>query len=411
MNKKHTLLVGLLLANLAITYGQALSEIDLKHLNEIAISIDVDASYENGYWKPVRKYIKNKRIVLLGEFNHGSREVFVSRNDLIKYLHENLGFNVVLFETGIGELGTVDLQESNLSPQEMTYGFFNGWRTREFEDLMQYIKEKNIAVGGFDVQRTGNSFKQLLEAEAKKINLDSIHYHNLEERFTAVKNELNNRKAVFDAVENPTLGLINDYKNLETFLKGDQNADKALLLTKKTISNRIAYLSYFLEFVKDKDWNKRWEARDFAMASNVEWLINTFYKNEKIIVVAHNFHIAKFNEKEEVMGEFLKKKYGAEMYSLGVFAGKGSYLGNSGNEETLSPPDSEKLDIKSVIEKLDGPLNFVNIPEKPKKGYHWLFDKVTINDTFIDLSNTNEMVLSKHFDGILLLDKVSVPQK
>ena len=111
------------------------------------------------------------------------------------------------------------------------------------------------------------------------------------------------------------------------------------------------------------------------------------------------------------MGEFLQKQYGSKMYSLGVFAGEGSYFGNFGTKEELSPPEADHLDIKHVIKLLNGKVNFINIPIKPEIGGQWLFNKIIINDTFIDLSGSNEMTLSKHFDGLLLIDKISPPEK
>ncbi|MEM6721232.1 MAG: hypothetical protein AAF611_18020 [Bacteroidota bacterium] len=128
-------------------------------------SINVSSDYQKGDWKPILKEVKNKRIVLLGELNHGSKEIFLSRNDLIKSLHEKLGFDVILFESGIGELIETNSQKKNLPPNKMTYGFFGGWRTSEFVDLMDYVKSRNMSISGFDVQRTGNSFQSVLTGE------------------------------------------------------------------------------------------------------------------------------------------------------------------------------------------------------------------------------------------------------
>lgn len=111
------------------------------------------------------------------------------------------------------------------------------------------------------------------------------------------------------------------------------------------------------------------------------------------------------------MGEFLKKEYGAEMYSIGVFAGSGSFANNQGAEERLKPISTDGIDIKQIINELNYKLGFLNIPKKEKKGLDWLFENIIINDTFIDLSNSNKMVLSKSFDGLIFIDKISLPEK
>lgn len=51
------------------------------YLNRKIKSIEVDSNYNNGDWKAVLKQVKNKRIILLGELNHGSKEIFLSRSN------------------------------------------------------------------------------------------------------------------------------------------------------------------------------------------------------------------------------------------------------------------------------------------------------------------------------------------
>ena len=292
----------------------------------------------------------------------------------------------------------------------MTLGFFGAWRTIEFQDLMEFVKEANISISGYDVQRTGSTFKRFLEIEASNLGIDSTSYYSLENRYTKINRKLRNRKTLYDSVKLPTLALIKDYEKMNAILQdSSKGQSRGVELSKKTISNRTAYLNYYLEFLKDKDWNKRWKSRDYAMASNIIWLIDNLYKDRKVIIVGHNFHISKFNQNEEVMGEILHKKYKKEIYSLGVFAAKGSYFGNSGKKEQLAKPHPSLLDIKHIIASLDGAINYISIPENPTKNNSWLFNKIIVEDTFIDLSGSNSMILSKHFDALLLLDEVSPP--
>lgn len=408
---KKILLLGLIL-NFHLLNAQELILPDLDYLRKEIKSIDVDSNYENGNWDPLLEQVKNKRIVLLGEQNHGSKEIFISRNDLIKSLHEKLDFNVIIFESGIGELASIELRKDSLTPTQMTYGFFGGWRTKEFTNLMKYVKSNNISISGFDVQKTGRSFENLLIATIKNLKLDSDQYSSLEKRFDNEKRKLTNRKTIYDSIQNSTLKLINDFKSqLSIIKKSDSHYfDDSTHFVIRTISNRIKYLEYFLEFVQDKNWNKRWEARDYMMYSNIDWLLKTIYKNQKVIIIAHNFHISKYNEKLEVMGELLNQDYNSEIYSIGIFAGKGAFLNNSGQEENLKPASSVSLDIKHIINLLKNKVNFLDIPKIEDKKSSWLFNEILVNDTFIDLSNSNKLVLSKNFDGLLFIDEISAPE-
>ena len=155
--------------------GQNLTSHQLIYLNNTVNTICNDTILSKSNWQSLKTAIKDKRIVLLGEPNHGSKEIFKLRNDLIRFLHNNAGFNTVLFESGIGELVAIDIDRSNLTDAQMTHGFFGSWRTSEFRDLMGYIKSSGMSIAGFDVQRTGSTFEPWLNTLASNKMLDIVH--------------------------------------------------------------------------------------------------------------------------------------------------------------------------------------------------------------------------------------------
>ncbi|MEM7297913.1 MAG: erythromycin esterase family protein [Bacteroidota bacterium] len=325
-----------------------------------------------------------------------------------------MGFEVILFESGIGELILADLHQDKLSSTQMTYGFFSGWRTKEFGELMEYIKAENLSLAGFDVQRTGGSFKHVLRDIGTAAKLDTTLFVDLESRFGALKPLLTNRRIEYnDSIALLTNNLIHDYEQVyDHLLETDQPLPiKKSLLTLRALQNRKDYLRYMLDFKKDMDWNKRWAARDSLMANNLVWLSENIYQNRKIIVIGHNYHISQFSENEEAMGEFLLRKYPDDMYSIGVYTKTGTYLGNYGNEKEMSGPDENQLDIKHCIAAIGHELSFLPIPEKRTKGEEWLYEEIITSDTFVDLSNSNSIILSKHFDALLLLQNSSPPEK
>jgi erythromycin esterase-like protein len=403
-----------LLATLTVfrLHGQVLTNDQKNFLKESSVTVCIDTNFSRAEWKVIADRVKNKQIILLGEFNHSSKEIFQTRNSLIRYLHEKAGINVILLESGIGEIASTDLGKETLSPRQMTNGLVGSWRTQEFRDLMAYVKAENMSISGFDVQRTGDSFALLLEETARKHKIDSVHFYNLEQRYGIARQELSNAKTIYDSVRVRTHQLIGDYKRMADELKkvNTRQVPESLKFCIITLKNRVQFLSYMLAFLKDRDWSKRWAARDSAMAENIEWLRGNIYANQRVIVVGHNFHIARFNDAESVMGEILAARYGREMYSLGVFAGSGSFEDNFGRPEVMAIPDSTSLDIKHIIAGLKGSVNFIHIREKSIRGSEWLREPVTVNDTFIDLTGTNKMILADYFDGLLLLDRVSPPK-
>ncbi|OJJ15161.1 hypothetical protein BKI52_39535 [marine bacterium AO1-C] len=402
--------ICLFIANVSNVQGQTLTNAEQAFLSKHAKLIANTKDFSNTNWQAFDKAIKGKRIVSLGEFNHGAQEVFYLRNELIKYLHKKHQFNVILFESGIGELAWIDLHKSQLSARQMTYGFLGGWRNQAFQELMQYVKKHNLSVGGFDVQRFGGAFTRLLKDVAKQHNIDTTLYTSLEKRFTRVSRALRSKKTKYEAVKPITDQLIRDYEKLLNEFANKKKEYKALPIVKQTLLNRVHYLRFRLKFVQDKNWHQRWTARDSAMANNAAWLIENRFKGQKVIIVAHNFHVARFNQKEEVMGEFLAKKYGKQMYVLGTFAAKGSYHGNYGNTRKMKAPEARAPDLKHYINTLPKYAYFLPIPKKKTVANQWLFKPIIVNDTFINLNGGKKMVLASYFDGLLLLDSVSPPE-
>jgi len=404
------LVIGLLISNKI--FSQSLTEAQKTFLKRNSKTIYLDSLKNQPNWAPLISKIKNKKLILLGEFNHGSKEIFELRNSLIKHLHKEAGAKVILLESGIGEIAFADINRDTLTASQMTNGLVGPWRTKEFEALMDYVKSQNIAISGFDVQKTGGSFVYLLNHVAQKYRLDSVDVYSLESRYGAITKELTNKKAVYDSLKVKTSTLTHDYQAVQEKISDiiTGSTSKDLLFTEITLKNRITYLTYMLQFLEDKNWNKRWAARDLTMANNILWLIDNIYRGQQVIIIGHNFHIGKYNENETVMGEVLKAKYDKEMYSIGVFAGSGAYSDNFGKTVEMTSPDSAEFDIKHVIAELHGAANFIDIPDRFSNGSDWLDNDVIINDTFIDLSNSNKMNLSKTFDGLILLRVVSPPK-
>ena len=196
--------------------GQSLSPQQQKYIVKNAKTICQTTTMSPTKWKKVLKETKDKQIVLLGEFTHGAKEVFLLRNELIKALHEKQGFNIVLFESGIGELFYVDTHKDQLSPRQMTRGLFGPWHNKAFQALMNYLKTEKMTVAGFDVQRSGQTFQELLNREAEKVIADTADYISLEERYTEIQRKLRNRKTIYsDEMEAATLELVKDYQLVE----------------------------------------------------------------------------------------------------------------------------------------------------------------------------------------------------
>ncbi len=333
----------------------------------------------------------------MGEFDHRVTEINEIKRSIVKFLHLNAGFEVVLFESGIGEIISADMNRDIMTPDQLTYGLIGYWRNETYSDLMEFVKNnETLRVAGFDVQRSGRSFGQYLKELNESYRIPP-EYNDLEDRFTEMLSDIKKKELTKD-FENEVNDLIASYRELYKLWLESPMQSQQEKIAQQTIKNRSFYLEYFLEFRKSNDFEKRWNARDKMMADNILFLIQEVFPNKKVIVNGHNFHIAKSNLNLEVMGELLNKEMGDEMISIGIFSGQGE-MGFNDKIKQLSPPDTENLDIKDIISK--SPYDYSYLDLDNIEGHPWTKEMIIVNDSFIDLSNSNKLILADHFDGLI----------
>lgn len=398
-------------------YAQELDHKQLKFLKKNAQEIQIDNNGDILRLSSLNKALKNKRIVLLGEFTHGAKEINLVKNGVIKYLHEQLGYKVLLFESGVGELMSLELDRAENTPRQLLgMGLFGPWRTQEYLELMTYLKEnETLKVGGFDVQRSGQAFAKYLKECLKLANPEmNDEVLGVEDDFSDFNSYMRNNKMDDDMI-NQRDKLVHSYQQVYEKIAQSESLKASkdippiqVALILKTIENRVAYINYFMQFKKDNDYGKRWAARDSIMASNIIWFAEHIYPNDKIIINAHNFHIAKYNEKELVMGEVLFEKYPNDFYSIGIFGGEGVLANNSRKPEKLTPP-TEINDIKRFVQNSPAENTFLSIPKTSKKGGEWLEQEVIVNDSFLDLYGGKTLVPAKCYDGLIFIKKITLP--
>jgi hypothetical protein len=108
----------------------------------------------------LKPLLEGKRIVLLGEAAHGVAESNWAKVRLIKFLHEQMGFDVVAFESSFDQCYDADKLIGKLTPHDvMARCLFPLWHTREVDGLFDYMAAARktatpLALAGFDIQVT-----------------------------------------------------------------------------------------------------------------------------------------------------------------------------------------------------------------------------------------------------------------
>lgn len=315
---------------------------------------------------------------------------------MIKYLHEEMGYDVLAFESGFAEANAVYQNIDDLTArQAMKKAISNVWSTEDVEELFQYIKEQKekgtpLILTGFDIQ---------------------IPWDASTATFAIFANEWIGKL-------NPEIG------------KLQQVAPKAsydVNLLEKLIKIRIDTLkTYIPNQVKEElsippqpvfsDFS--YYSRDQKMGKNLAWLSEMQFKNNKIIVWGHNYHIRKQDSKMlkadpypipfpnmmDVMPKYLKN----QMYSMGLYTYSGSSLGSDNDGPFHVNEKHAANSIEEIVKSAQHPQVFVNLKgEENRPETSWMYMPII----GLHWGQKEEiMIPNQQYDGILWLEHITPSQ-
>ncbi|KXH79708.1 erythromycin esterase family protein [Chryseobacterium kwangjuense] len=361
---------------------------------------------DNSDLKVLDSILKGNRILMLGENTHYDGATSQAKNRLIRYLHENLNYNVVLYEAGQYDTWIMNEEMNHHSmkvPADSIGGLGLYWfweATRESRPLISYYQKTKtsgapIEVGGFDIQLTGgNLYKK--RAQLLKNFLD--------------KNKINlNSFPVFSKGINHLEDLIHK-KQADKVLKGNQKKfiqeiarlEQMVLKLEKTPENKM-YPLYFNDmqnyFIKSWKYKPRsmpsMQFRDSLMARNLIHQIDSVYKDRKIIVWCANIHTfaERYDKNYLSLGAYIRNKYGKASYMIDFSSyAKKNFKGSIGDKPG-------KFAIENAFHETKTPYFFINLRNIPESSPLKKEFVSTINQG-IDQKKT----WSHFIDGIFYID-------
>lgn len=306
---------------------------------------DTDYADLNG----LRTAVGGARIVLLGEQTHGEGSTFSAKIRLVRFLHEKMGFDVLAFESGFYDCARIweNVEQGEALSQEVIGSLFYMYATSvQMQPLFDYIQSglhgaRPLTLTGFESQHTGVKAKTQLFADFARF---------LRKRYPEALDE---NWELFRRVSIATFGSRDYRPSIEEkarFFRKLGELQRLLNDGSKVTDTLTNCTGFWYQVVNsiESQTTRYWQmvtgnevsVRDLQMAKNLIWLAEKAYPGKKIIVWAHNGHVAKSmsslttgnrptpkgDDAFVPMGATIHQHFGSKAYCIGFSGSEGSYM-------------------------------------------------------------------------------------
>jgi erythromycin esterase len=370
--------------------------------------------------------LQGKRLVQLGESGHGVSEFSLAKVRLIKYLHEELGYDVIAFESSLFACWDADARAESLGGAGLLQSCpFGVWHTAEVLPLFEYVAStkktaRPLTLAGFDVQfstpadaRRSALVRRVLGAAGDTVTAN--HWAAFDSTFWAAYRTATTADVMGAYVGTNYDALTGGYDSLAAAIVARRPALEAasgrapVAVALQSVRGMRAFLDQLRAFSEPRVSNER---RDRGMANNVDFVLDSLYPGKKVITWAHNFHIrndglAVEPEPTRNMGSWVAARRRAETYTVGFYMYRGAAATNSRVAySVLSPRDANTLETILYSARLR--FAFYDVLHEPQTaGSRWLWDLTRALDWG---TVPYTMVIRDQYDGIVFIDTTTQPK-
>lgn len=335
------------------------------------------------------------RMVLLGEGDHGVGSDFKAKTRLIKFLHQELGFDVLAFEAGIFSANEawVALQTDAEPRDSFLKGMFGLLgRSEQVQPLIQYLHraartDKPLQVTGFDSQFSGTARGSLPARLREFLGHHSVTTSLTDERSPAsrilagvldgrfARNRADLPTEAEQAAAVATLRATAD----EIVRAVDAREASFWSQVLRSTATQTGLLLDDLRHPDDPIAYRR--GRDRQMAENLLWLANTYVPQRKIIVWAHTFHVMRNpgatthgSVQGFTMGQGVWEVLGREAFSIALtsYGGTTHWLTlPDGFDQDVIPDQHPSFELEELMEAAGLDLAYLNL-RKARASGQWL---------------------------------------
>jgi len=386
--------------------------------------------------EPLVKAIGSAQVVQLGEPGHGAGSSFAAKVRLIKFLHQRMGFDVLLWESGMYdlELSQAGMRGDDTPAIAAHRGIFRLWSdAEELKPLFDYVKTSQATVhpldmAGFDMQVTADGSMDRFASDLRAF-VAALKEPGLRSEMTGLADQaLAARAHLFSsnfAAETELKTLDQAVRQLLAGMRDNSNSFRSIHNARS-----IALMEHWIENMRI-DAQNRYEARhsagpeverekrrDARNFENLRWLIREGYPGRKFIVWAHNVHVMKayyssdfrtvhVEPKADDMkptGVFLAGRLAKQVYTIGMTTFQGSdALVTGGAATVINPAAADSLELH--LHALGQPFVFLDLRSgglpmhAPLSARIPKYDSVVVPD------------VGRVYDGLLYIDRMAPATK
>ncbi len=436
-------MMQLVLAPLVLTApGSAQEEVEL--LSKTVVFRSIDESDEDFRdLEPLVSLIGSARVVQLAEDNHGDGSSFRARSRMIRFLHQRMQFDVIVFESPFVAMRDVNEALSSTAPLDdvLGKGLYACWGiSKQMRALFQYVRATRetgspIDVVGCDAQISGTRESGRLAARLSNfLGRDPVAFNNAEaialsKVVDAMRIDSGVRPSGAEfasqvrvlqrahyALTSPTERLAALTSPLER-----EWHTRALATLMQTVEGQYLramaapFTGDFAAYALEPSVHAGQNRRDRAMADNILWYYQRAFSGRKIIVWAANSH----SQTEErgwvegndnfpsvrvsTLGRYLAGMLGGDLFTMLSTAYEGS-----GSAPSKTTADGTHIwttwDIKpAVAGSLEHRLHQAGVQ-------YGVVDirgmGLRVKDVRIELNDDESILLDRFCDAILFIDQM-----
>ncbi|MBI5731278.1 MAG: erythromycin esterase family protein, partial [Ignavibacteriales bacterium] len=255
---------------------------------------------------PLKKKIDEAQIVVLGEISHDNGATLQAKSRLVKFLHKEMGFDVLAWESGFIDCYYMnEALRSELPLKDVKkYMMSGGWDASEYVNpVFEYARkswktERPLIMAGFDLGRPPRAAKNYLGVidsifiKAPWLKPADSVYSRIDTCTKGVGGYLGNQFTKKFSKKGEQTVKFFIYSLMDSLTAGRKSSEVFSQVEKLRYSYflRSFYFDIELNHLISQSDETYQIMRDKFMADRMLWLIEKFYPGKKIIVWAATAH-------------------------------------------------------------------------------------------------------------------------